>query len=157
VAGVSRNARYLLVVAYTLTGTPWWQAALALVVATAVAGLVVAAMAWADRGQSTADLDTWAARHWRLWRLLHPWRTWGPRCAAEPPWRLADAGPCIVYRGHDHTEDDGQVWHADGTGYIWSATRWAWRGPLVDLSDDLLVHPARDDSQDWLFTEGGPT
>lgn len=102
------------------------------------------------------DLDTWAARHWRLWRLLHPWRSWGPRCGAEPPWRLADAGACVVYRGHSEVSDDGQVWHADGTGYIWSATRWAWRGPMVDLADVLRDHPDRDtwgDQYTALFTE----
>lgn len=66
-----------------------------------------------------------------LWSLTHPIRAWGPRCAAHPPWRLADAQPCCVYRGHP---DD---WHADGNGYIWNAERWQWMGPEVDLSDDL--------------------
>lgn len=109
---------------------------------------------------STAGLDTWAARHWRLWRLLHPWRTWGPRCGAEPPWRLADARPCCIYRGHERTKKgDHADWHADGYGYIWNADRWAWRGPLTDLTGDLLVHPARDTSGDQYqvtFTEDLP-
>lgn len=102
----------------------------------------------------SADLDAWAARHWRLWRLLHPWRVWGPRCGAEPFWRLPDAGPCCIYRGH---EGD---WHADGWGYIWTADRWAWRGPLVDLADQLREDPDRDtwgDQYDATFTEDPPT
>jgi hypothetical protein len=104
-----------------------------------------------------ADLDTWAARHWRLWRLLHPWRAWGPRCGDAPPWRLADAGPCIVYRGHGrHDREDDQVWHADGYGFIWTADRWAWRGPTLDLADMYRDLPDRDTSGDAYFTERWP-
>jgi len=104
-------------------------------------------------------LGGWAARHWRLYRLLHPWRAWGPRCGAEPPWRLADAGPCIIYRGHDREDRENADWHADGWGFIWNATRWAWRGPRLDLSDALRDHPTRDSSGDQyeaLFTEEQP-
>lgn len=67
--------------------------------------------------------------------LRHPWRRYGPRCAAAPPWRLADAGLCICPRGHEHHDGPSPDWHADGTGWIWNADRWAWRGPVISLED----------------------
>lgn len=104
-----------------------------------------------------ADLDTWAARHWRLWRCLHPWRSWGPRCNAEPPWRLIDAGPCIVYRGHERREKGEHAdWHADGSGFIWNATRWQWMGPVIGPEEYAVAAwgEYRDPPSGPVFIEG---
>lgn len=94
-------------------------------------------------------------RSWRrvgiVWRLCHPWRSWGPRCGDKGPWRLADCGTCIIYRRH--TNPDGPLWHADGTGFIWTEDRWAWRGPVVNLADVYREDPDRETAYDALFTE----
>jgi hypothetical protein len=93
--------------------------------------------------------------------LRHPWRRWGPRCAAPGPWRLPDCGTCCLPRGHERWMvygTDHADWHADGTGYLWTATQWAWRGPILDLDDLLRDDPARDtwgDQYAPVFTEDG--
>lgn len=62
-----------------------------------------------------------------------------PRCAAPGPWRLADCGPCTLPR--HHTDER----HDDGTGYSWNATRWQWRGPVINLADEYPDDdPARE-------------
>jgi hypothetical protein len=69
-----------------------------------------------------------------------------PRCGAEPPWRLADAGPCIIPAGHETSGHDDADWHADGTGYIWNdhTGRWRWQGPILDLSREYRDLPDRE-------------
>lgn len=112
---------------------------------------------WPDRTWADRRSDAWYRLVYWWFCLRHPVRRWGPRCADEPPWRLADAGTCIAYRGHTDLSDDGRLWHADGTGYIWTVDRWAWRGPMVDLADVLRDHPDRDtdgDQYQATFTEG---
>lgn len=69
-----------------------------------------------------------------------------PRCGAPAPWRLCDAGPCILPAGHETEPDDSAPWHADGNGYIWSDTEWRWMGPLVDLADEYRSDPSRTPS-----------
>lgn len=58
-----------------------------------------------------------------------------PRCAATPPDLIGNAhpaaGPCILPRWYPNRK-----WHADGTGYIWNETQWAWRGDPIDLSEE---------------------
>jgi hypothetical protein len=77
-----------------------------------------------------------------------------PRCGAPPPWRLADAGPCIIPAGHETSGRVSAAWHADGNGYIWNATEWRWMGPLVDLAPEYRSDPARTPSgfeeETWL-------
>lgn len=65
------------------------------------------------------------------------------RCGAEPPWRLVDAGTCVAPKGHEGADPDHD-WHADGNGYIWTDTAWRWMGPVVDLSEEMANHPARE-------------
>lgn len=72
-------------------------------------------------------------RSWRRAGLA--WRLWGPRCGAAGPDKLPDCGTCIGYRGHERADVEYADWHVDGTGFIWNATRWAWRGPVVDLAE----------------------
>lgn len=67
------------------------------------------------------------------------------RCAAPPPWRLADALPCSLPRGHPHEA------HEDGQGYAWTANAWGWSGPPVDLG--LLY--SRDAAGQVVFHEDG--
>lgn len=115
------------------------------------------ARTWADRRS-----DAWYRLVYWWFCLRHPVRRWGPRCGDRPYWRLVDAGTCIAYRAHGrhdrHDREDGQVWHADGNGYIWTDGQWAWRGPIVDLADVLRDHPDRDTSGDAyaVFTETLP-
>lgn len=91
---------------------------------------------------------------WWLWRLLHPIRTWGPRCRAHPPEKLPDADVCCVYRGHERSRRDDADWHADGQGYIWNDTlgRWSWRGPVVNLADEYPDPPGGDYHAMWTET-----
>lgn len=79
-----------------------------------------------------------------IYRLLITLRLgrWLPRCAVSPPWRLADAGPCITPRGHEQSGRPDADWHADGQGYIWNADRWRWMGPPVRMED--LYDPLRN-------------
>lgn len=74
-----------------------------------------------------------------------------PRCGAEPPWRLADAGPCIIPAGHETSHRDGAAWHADGSGFIWTDGQWRWMGPVVDLAEEYRDLPDRELSgfEDW--------
>lgn len=62
------------------------------------------------------------------------WRS-RPRCAAPGPWRLPDCGTCCRPRGHEKWTKHDPDWHADGTGYIWNATRWRWMGEPVSVED----------------------
>lgn len=103
--------------------------------------------------------DLWFRVHLWGYRLRHPYRWLGPRCTATPPWRLADAGTCIIPRGHERLARDDADWHADGTGYIWNADRWAWRGPVIDLSDLGVTADQTDplgDHPHGVFTEDPP-
>jgi hypothetical protein len=112
------------------------------------------AITWTDR---RSDLAVRLRLCW--FAVRHPVRRWGPRCADDPPWRLADAGTCIIYRGHTDLTPEGDLWHGDGNGYIWTADRWAWRGPMIDLATEYRDHPDRDtdgDQYQGIFTEEPP-
>ena len=84
-----------------------------------------------------------------LWALRHPIRVYGPRCGSHGPWRLADCGPCIAPRGHEHHGGPSPDWHADGTGYIWNDVegRWRWMGPPVSVEDAYDLPPEAEHLQ----------
>lgn len=89
-----------------------------------------------------------------LWALRHPIWVYGPRCGSHGPWRLADCGPCIAPRGHEHHGGPSPDWHADGTGYIWNDRegRWRWMGPPVSV-EDLYDLPPEVERTLAVFTE----
>lgn len=74
-------------------------------------------------------------------RLIDLWWRSKSRCGVVGPWpwRLVDCGTCIRPRGHEGGDGNDPEWHADGTGYIWSADRWGWRGPVISLADERLT------------------
>jgi hypothetical protein len=63
---------------------------------------------------------------------------YGAACGAKPPWRLVDAGPCII-----GSRTGNHEWHADGRGFIWNDSQWRWMGLTVNLSEVLRRHPNR--------------
>lgn len=77
-----------------------------------------------------------------------------PRCAAAPPWRLSDAGPCIIPRGHEASGRDDADWHADGNGFIWNKAtgHWSWMGPTLDLAEMYRDLPDREPNgfEEWI-------
>lgn len=101
-------------------------------------------------------------------RLFRLW--WERRALCGAPCRIKNVGPCIRPKGHVSWEEDkSPLWHADGTGYVWSDHpffRWNFMGPVRNLEVKCRHRGGNEDCPElcrtvygtvfrsWTFTEG---